>query len=392
MANIKDDPAYDPFPKTGLVKQYERYIRGVVEDFAKNYPEVGRPSFLFRAVELAHAAEKTFKPELGFKFSTHLGGFARPGRLKELHRLHDILEKERGVEIYRTEEDLAYEKTEEDGEPTDPVNFAGGGNGVRLLFDLQWWEAMLSNVVSVVTGATRVAKQYPSLGSFGPAPPPRMLIEGNFPTTKARHRLKLGTQLRQSDNAIDAHKRISADLPQVVKQQPLDPELMGWIRAVVDHDIRRQREADDEVQKRAAGDHSPTFLEANRNAVDVKFYKGRRPPRFLPKFMIMARLDDMYSHHPDAEDGHSLHDSVAAPDTSSTYEKELQAAMEAVKALRPTLANKNEIAVLDALEARLEGRASGGFDQMAKELGMLKGTASKVAHRLAKLIRGRKAK
>ena len=202
------------------------------------------------------------------------------------------------------------------------------------------------------------------------------------PTTEKRHRLKLGTQLRKSDNAIEAHKRISADLPLVIRQQPPTPELMGWIRALVDHLIRRQREVDAEVEKRLVGDHSPTFLEAVRNAVDVKFYKGRKPPRFLPKWMPMARLDDMWSHSQE-EDGDSLHDTVASPDVSSTYEKELQAALEAVKA---RTRQPERLRVLDWLEANLESRASGGLDQMAKDLGMRKGTASKVAHRLSKLF------
>ena len=295
MANVKDDPAYDPFPKTGLVKQFEPYIRGVVDDFGKHYPDIRRQDFLFRAVELAIVAERTFKPERGFSFATYLGGLKSRGRLKELHRLHDQQEAADSVSIYRTEEDLAHEKAEEEGEPTDPINFAGGGNGVRLLFDLQWWEARLSDLIRAVA----------------------------WPTTEKRHRLKLGTQLRKSDNAIEAHKRISADLPHVIRQQPPTPELMGWIRALVDHLIRRQREADAEAEKRRVGDHSPTFLEAIRNAVDVKFYKGRKPPRFLPKWMPMARLDDMWSHN--QEEGDSLHDTVASPDVSSTYEKELQA-------------------------------------------------------------------
>ena len=358
MTNIKDDPAYDPFPKSGLVKQYERFIRNYVEDFCRRYPHLNPQDVLFRAVELAKAAERTFKPELGFTFATQVGH-----HLKKLHHLHDQEERHQGVLIYRTEEDLAHEKAEEEGEPTDPANFAGGGNGVRLLFDLQWWEALLSDLISRVL----------------------------HPTTEKRHRLKLGTQLRKSDNAIEAHKRISADLPHVIRQQPPTPELMGWIRALVDHLIRRQREADAEAEKRRAGDHSPTFLEATRNAVDVKFYKGRKPPRFLPKWMPMARLDDMWSHNQE-EEGDSLHDTVASPDVSSTYEKELQAALEAVKAIRPTRTNPSDLRVLDWLEASLEGRTSGGLDQMAKDLGMLKGTASKVAHRLAKLFVERKAK
>jgi hypothetical protein len=353
--------AYDPFPKTGLVKQHERFIRDEVDRFCRAYPRLRHQDVLFRAVELAIAAERTFKPELGANFKTHV-----THRLKELHRLHDKQEQAEGVLIYRTDEDLAHEKAEEEGEPTDPIDFAGGGNGVRLVFDLQWWEALLSDLISRVL----------------------------HPTTERRHRLKLGLQLRKSDNAIEAHNRLSADLPQVVKQQPPDSELMGWIRAVIDHDIRRQREADAEAQKRLNGDHSPTFLEAIRNAVDLKFYKGRRPPRFLPKWMPMARLDDMWSHHPnsDTEVEINPHEVTAAPDTSSTYEKELQAAMEAVKAVRPTLTNTNEIAVLNALEAVLEGRTGGGLDRIAKDLGMLKGTVSKVARRLAGKFRVRKVK
>jgi hypothetical protein len=156
--------------------------------------------------------------------------------------------------------------------------------------------------------------------------------------------------------------------------------------------IRRQREADAEAEKRRVGDHSPTFLEAIRNAIDVKFYKGRRPPRFLPKWMPMARLDDMWSHNQEEEDVHSLHDTVAAPDSSSTYQKELQAALDPLKQLDPRRTNPNDLRALDWLEASLEGRTSGGLDQMAKDLGMLKGTASKVAYRLAKLFAARKAK
>ena len=32
--NIQDDPAYDPFPKSGLVKQYEQFIRDEADDSA----------------------------------------------------------------------------------------------------------------------------------------------------------------------------------------------------------------------------------------------------------------------------------------------------------------------------------------------------------------------
>jgi hypothetical protein len=293
--NIKDD-VVDPFPKTGLVKQFEPYIRGVVGEFAKRYPRVRHQDFLFRAVELALAAEKTFKPELGNSFATHLCGFARDGRLKELHRLYDKLKQDDGVEIYRTAEDLAHEQSEEEGEPTDPVNFAGGGNGIRLIFDLQWWETLVSDIVNYI----------PPLWST------------------LRHRLKLGLQLRQSDNAPAVQERISADLPLVIRQQPRGPILLGWIRAVIDHLIRRQREADNEAEKRPAGDYSPTFLEAARNAADVKFYKGRKPPRFLPKYMPMARLDDAYGHNNGGDNDRLLHEVIADAPDGMSFEQEMQ--------------------------------------------------------------------
>ncbi len=111
-------------------------------------------------------------------------------------------------------------------------------------------------------------------------------------------------------------------------------------------------------KKSIVGDYSPTFFEAIRNAIDVKFYKGRKPPRFLPQYMPMARLDDAYSH---SEDGkRSLHDLIAQPDVSGA-KKELQAGLEAAKIVRPSLTNKNDIAMLDKLEARLKGAATGGL-------------------------------
>jgi hypothetical protein len=360
--NIKDE-IFDPFPKTGLVKQFEQYIRKVVGEFAKAYPRVSRQDFEFRAVELALAAEKTFKPGLGYSFATRLGGFARDGRLKELHRLHDKLKQDDGVEIYRTAEDLAHERAEEQGEPTDPVNFAGGGNGIRLVFDLQWWETLVSDIVNYI-------------------PPVWSTL---------RHRLKLGLQLRQSDNVAAVQERISADLPQVVRQQPRGPILLGWIRAVIDHLIRRQREADNEAEKRLAGDYSPTFLEAARNAADVKFYKGRSPPRYQPKYMPMARLDDAYRHQ--GSDGENwkttLHDTIADGRDHMSHEQEVQKVLAYAEAKRPTLTNPTDIAVLDGVVAQLKGGrvdTKSTLSDIAKDIGVTKGAASKSAARLRKVF------
>jgi hypothetical protein len=272
------------------------------------------------------------------------------------------------------------------------VNFAGGGNGARLLFDLQWWEALLSDIVSFIAPGPAWRKQrWHSLSGhwFASGDSDNAnLVEGELPTTKLRHRVKLGTQLRKGDNARGVHKRISQDLPQVIKQQQPSSTLIGWLMAVVDHGIRRQREADDEAQKRQAGDHSPTFLEAIRNAIDVKFYKGRKPPRHLPQYMPMARLDDAYSHQ-DGSNGESdwkttLHDTIAAGRGGMALEQEMQEALAKAAAIRPTLTNKTDIEMLDSLVARLRGNSEGGLTKIAQEIGITKGAASKAFQRLKK--------
>ena len=79
--NIKAANAYDPFPKSGLVKQYEPFIRKHVSEFCQRYPQLQREGVLFEAVRIAAGVEKRFKRELGYDFSTflrnHLKGLER---------------------------------------------------------------------------------------------------------------------------------------------------------------------------------------------------------------------------------------------------------------------------------------------------------------------------
>src|SRR5262245_57475021 len=79
--NIKDEPAYDPFPKTGLTKDYEPFIRKWVTDFCKRHPQVRKQDALFEAVKLAVEFEPKFKAKSGNDFSTplrhHLMGLKR---------------------------------------------------------------------------------------------------------------------------------------------------------------------------------------------------------------------------------------------------------------------------------------------------------------------------
>jgi DNA-directed RNA polymerase specialized sigma subunit len=70
--NIKAETAYDPFPKSGLVKQYEPFIRKHVGEFCKRYPGLQRDGVLLEAIRIACNTEKRFKPELGHDFSTPL--------------------------------------------------------------------------------------------------------------------------------------------------------------------------------------------------------------------------------------------------------------------------------------------------------------------------------
>src|SRR5262249_8367332 len=96
---------------------------------------------LFRAVELAFAAEKAFKPALG-SFTTYVGH-----RLKELHRLHDQEENATSSPVHYSKGELEQDEAEERGEEVE-LEFSGG-NGPRLTFDFQWWLAKLaSNVIS----------------------------------------------------------------------------------------------------------------------------------------------------------------------------------------------------------------------------------------------------
>jgi hypothetical protein len=79
--NIHDDRPYDPFPKTGLVKQYETGL--------------DRECVLFEAVKIALQAEKAFKADIA-TFPTYL-----IHRFKELRRLQDAEDNARSTPIFR---------------------------------------------------------------------------------------------------------------------------------------------------------------------------------------------------------------------------------------------------------------------------------------------------
>src|SRR5262249_26729375 len=72
MANIKNEPVYDPFPKTGLVKQYEPFIRAEVGRFCKQWPLIDYNRALFEPVKIAMEYEPKCDHKVAKDFSTPL--------------------------------------------------------------------------------------------------------------------------------------------------------------------------------------------------------------------------------------------------------------------------------------------------------------------------------
>ena len=97
----------------------------------------------------------------------------------------------------------------------------GGANGTRVWFD--WWQ-------------------------FGPG---------------VRNGIKVGFRLhgRSEDYVKDASARIKAALQAFADQDIKDDVVLGQMRAALDHAERCAREAQQETEDRARGDHSPVFLE-----------------------------------------------------------------------------------------------------------------------------------
>jgi hypothetical protein len=121
MGNIKADPAYDPFPKSGLVKQYERFIRKQVAKFREQFPWVSYDAVLIEAVRLADQAAKRFNPALGYDFSTFL--------IPYLKKLYAMQEEETGWGHAKPTD------WHQDQESAPQPIYPTGANGTRVAFD-----------------------------------------------------------------------------------------------------------------------------------------------------------------------------------------------------------------------------------------------------------------
>jgi hypothetical protein len=122
MGNIKDDPAYDPFPKSGLIKDYEPLIRDKVAQFCKRYPRANRDHVFSEAVLLAHKALQRFDLDRGYKFGTLL--------ILYLRGLPKMFEEETGW----GHGDPSLELEQQELSPT--AIFPAGANCTRLTVDL----------------------------------------------------------------------------------------------------------------------------------------------------------------------------------------------------------------------------------------------------------------
>ena len=92
--NIKPEHQFDPFPKDGLTKQFEPFIRKEVEKYCQSYQHVPRPDMLGEAVRLTVAAKSQFRPALGIS-STFVAY-----RLRELQRFAERHDRSQRFRVY----------------------------------------------------------------------------------------------------------------------------------------------------------------------------------------------------------------------------------------------------------------------------------------------------
>jgi hypothetical protein len=345
--NIQDEPPYDPFPKTGLVKQYEPFVRNHVQRFCNAHPGLNREHVLFRAVEIALQAEKAFRAGVA-TFPTYL-----IHRLKELRRLQDEEEKGQSTPIFRTEQDIAAERTAERGEEVT-ADFDRSNSGERVIIDRQW-----------------------SISRGGDDPVVARYTDPVWPVISARFRVFIAAR---ATPWVREHMLTYLPILWTTGREP-GPTLLGRIQALVDHLKRRQREADLEAENGA-----PVFLEAERTPVDVRFPRHRSPPRYLAKRNPIVSLDAPVED----EDGNrvTLHDVIGPTIEVDATEQQRATLKEAAEALRPELSH-SETRMLDQMLA-LERRRSGGLTEAARDLGISKGYGSKLWNGLIEKIRRRK--
>jgi RNA polymerase sigma factor (sigma-70 family) len=348
MSNIKDE-GYDPFPKSGLVRKYAPFIRKEVRDYCKQYPYMRFEDMLAEAIRLAVKCEARFKPELSNDFTTPLRW-----DLRGLHRFAQRDHRSWQMPVskdQRDANDLEKKRNGIGGEDPRPANFSGGGNGARITIDFQWMD--------------------------GP---------------EMRHRIVLGTQLpgRDWDYANGVVDRATPDIKTVLEGRKPSPITAGYVRGVMHHNERRQRESDQEAENQLSGDFSPAVLRPSQMKIDIGFYEGRKPPKLEPDHAPVAGLDE--SRTDDDGGKATLHEIVADEAPAINAEaREDEARLEAdhvrflaiVEAERPSLSPKEAFVLDNWLLGDLT------IAEVAARLSMTPGGVSKMAARLEKRLRAK---
>ena len=360
VGNIKAKKTYSPFPRTGLVKKYEPFIRNEVRDYCKQYPNVRYEEMLAEAVKIAVKFEPKFDPNLGNDFSTPLRW-----HLRELHRFaqKEFSSWQMPVSTEREEaNDLERKRNGIGGNDPRQVNFSGGGNGARFTLDLQWITGLLIDVTASYS-------------------------------LEHRHRVVVGTQLRNSDwdYANGVMDRATPDVKVVLEGRKPSPITSAYIAAILANSEQRQRETDQEAENQRNGDWAPVFLTPNQLRLDIGFYVGRQPPKLEPDYLPIASLNETITN----DDGHqtTLGDTIADGSPAEAAEDRAEELRDSrngaapgaiVDAERPSLSQKEAIVLDEWMLGHLT------IAEVATKAGMTKGGASKMAARLEKHFRTKK--
>jgi DNA-directed RNA polymerase specialized sigma subunit len=382
VGNIKNDKAYDPFPKSGLVKKYAPFIRSEVRDYCKQYPSVRYEEMLAEAIKIAVEFESKFDPSLGNDFTTPLRWW-----LRGLHRFAQKEFSSWQIPVskkQRDANDLEAKRNGVGGDDPRAVIFAGGGNGARITLDFQW----LTPVSDLIVIYSRDHD------------PTTM-----FPFRLDRHRVVIGTQLRSRDwdHANGVVDRATPDVKVVLEGQNPSSITNGFIRAVMTHAERQQREADREAENQRSGDYAPVFLKPDQQRIDIQFCEGRQPPKLEADYEPIASLDE--THTDDEGSKTTLADSIAdgspasgqeiagwvtkdsaAEDRKDELRDEAETArfLAIIEAMRPSLSQKETTVLNDWLLGDLS------IAEVAHKVDMTKGGVSKMAARLEKRLRAKK--
>lgn len=340
MANIKDGLPYDPFPKTGLIKQYEPLIRDTVAKFCKRYPQVNREHALAEAVRLAQKAADNFDPSRGTKFGTPL--------ILYLRALPKMFEEETGWS--HSDPSLEIGKAE----PSPAAIYPAGANGTRLLFDL--WEFAGDDRKGAVLG------------------------------------IRLND--RSEGYARGVAARFSEALKALAAHSINDDVVLGRMRAAIDHMERREREAQQEEEDRARGVHSPAFLDVRPLAISMQRYKARTP-RQNPRWANIRNSENEHDPRGAWEEGWRLslggilhqkasRGQLKARMSGAQVELMREGVDRAIALLRPSL-KKNEAVVMDGLVTELDNHPF-PVTQLAAACGMQERGIYKIRERLMRRI------